>query len=361
MRTLWPQLSTWLDSGEPFALATVIAVSGSVSRAPGSCMAIMPERNRFLGSVSSGCLDTEVVHAADAALTTGESQRLRFGPDGSPPWIAGLTCGGWVDVLVDPWWGSHPRERVRPVASRVRSWLEDDRPGVVLTRDGSHLAIDDDDEPAGDIEAFSREWIDRARAQLAAGMPPALCGTAQGSVFIRTVRRRPRLFLLDAVDIAARLVAFGREAGFSTFVVDPRSAHGVAERFSVAPDHLVRSWPQKVIAGADLGPRDAAIVLTHDPKIDDAALLALLKTAVGYLGALGSKRSHAERLERLEEAGADRATLDRIQGPAGIHLGTPDAAGIAAGIFAGLLQWQAGAERTRLQSVVGVGTGIGAL
>jgi xanthine dehydrogenase accessory factor len=119
------------------------------------------------------------------------------------------------------------------------------------------------------------------------------------------------------------------------------------DRFREEPDERICKWPQEPIASVGLGPRDAAVVLTHDPKIDDPALLALLRTRVGYVGALGSRKSHAERLERLEAIGETATSLARISGPAGLHLGTPDAAGIAVGVLAGILQWQAAAERER--------------
>lgn len=352
MRSLWPQLAAWLDGAEPFALATVTAVGGSAPRAPGSCMAIMPASQRFLGSVSSGCLDVEVVEAARAALADGAVRRLRFGPDGSPPWSDGLTCGGWVEVRVEPWWGFSRSKEVRAIAPAVRGWLERDEAGVVLSNDAHHLAIAADGAAAGSEGAFPAQLLGLAQARLREGLPPCETAVADGKVFLRTVRRRPRLLLVGATDVAAHLVAFAREAGFSTTVVDPREAFAVRERFPTPPDALARSWPQPVVVAADLGPRDAAVALTHDPKIDDAALTALLETRVGYLGALGSKRSHGTRLERLRGAGVGEASLARIRGPAGLHLGTPDAAGIALGIMAGIAQWQAAEERAHLATGV---------
>lgn len=347
MRFLWPQLREWLDAGRPFALATVTAVSGSAPRAPGSCMAIDPERLRFLGSVSSGCLDAEVVEAARTALRTGEMQRLRFGPDGQPPWSNGLTCGGWVDVRVEPWWGFHSRATVREMAPLVRRWLEDDAPGVVVSTATHHVALEAAGPAAGDGDAIPTRVLAAARAQLAALLPPREVELDGGNYFVRTLRGRPRLLLIGGGDLALRLIAFAREAGFFTIVVDPRKALTVRETYPTPPDQLTRAWPQKVIPSLQLSARDAAIALTHDPKIDDPALLALLETDVGYLGALGSTRSHATRLQRLRAEGTAESALARIRGPAGLHLGTPDATGIALGIIAGVVQWQAEAERKR--------------
>ena len=345
VRALLPHLLAWIDRQEPFALATVVAVTGSAPRRPGSCLLVSADGERFAGSVSSGCLELEVVAAAHEVLRTGGVRRLRFGPDGQPPWRDGLTCGGWIEVRIEPWWGCDARVEVQPIAALVRGWLERDESGVVLSNDRGHLAFAANGPTVGDATAFPLEHVDQARTRLAAEAPPAELAATAGVTFCRTLLRRPHLFIVGAVDVAAHLVAVARESGFSTTLVDPRQPYVAAERFPCAPDRLLRAWPQAVIAGAALGPRDAAVVLTHDPKIDDVALLALLETRTGYIGALGSQRSHATRLERLRAAGASDASLARIHGPAGIHLGTGDAVGIALGILAGIVQGQASAGR----------------
>lgn len=345
MRALLPHLLTWIDRGEPFALATIVATEGSAPRQPGSGLLISADGERFVGAVSSGCLELEVVAAAQEVLRTGGIRHLHFGPEGQPPWRDGLTCGGRVKVRVEPWWGGDPRSEVRALAPLVRGWLERDEPGVVLSRDREHLAFTQTGPAVGTAAAFTPELVAQARTRLLAEAPPGEIATADGPVFCRTVRRRPRLLLVGAVDIAAHLVALARECGFATTVVDPRQPYAQAERFPGAPDRLIRGWPQPVIAETAWGPRDAAVVLSHDPKIDDAALLALLETRVGYLGALGSQRSHAARLERLRSAGAEAARLMRIHGPAGLPLGTGDAVGIALGILTGIVQWQAAGRR----------------
>lgn len=310
-------------------------------------MVIAPETLRFLGSVSSGCLDIEVVEAARTTLASGAPQVLRFGPDGQPPWSEGLTCGGWIAVRVDPWWGNHARAEVRAIVPHLRAWLEQDEPAVLLTRNDHHAAFDTRGAAAGETAAFTEEEKQLGLARLAADLPPAVLGSDADAVFVRTLRRRPRMVIVGATDVAAALVPCAREAGFATLVIDPRAPYAEPARFPSAPDRLVRLWPQGVIQELRLESRDVALALTHDPKIDDAALLALLRSRAGYIGAMGSTRSHARRLERLRGEGTADAGLARIHGPAGIHLGTPDAAGIAVGILAGVLQWQAQDERRR--------------
>ena len=350
MRALLPHLRSWIDRREPFALATVVATAGSAPRAVGSCLLVSADGERFAGSVSSGCLEMEVVAAAREVLRTGGVRRLRFGPDGQPPWRDGLTCGGWIEVRVEPWWGCDARAAVQAIAALVCGWLERDESGVILSNDRSHLAFSVNGPLVGDTAAFSPAVIEQARRRLAAEAPTVEIASAEGTVFCRTLLGRPQLLLVGATDVAAHLVALSRESGYSTTVIDPRQPYADGARFPIAPDRLVRSWPQEVVAAAALGLRDAAVVLTHDPKIDDAALLALLETPVGYLGALGSRRSHAARLERLRAMGASAAALQQIHGPAGIHLGTTNAVGIALGILAGVVQAQAAAERDRTPS-----------
>jgi xanthine dehydrogenase accessory factor len=350
MRTLWPQLRSWLDAEEPFALATIVSVSGSAPRVPGACMAIMPESNRFIGSVSSGCLDSEVVEAATRALRTGEVVRLLFGPEGNPPWSEGLTCGGEVEVRVERWWGCDDRAGVRSIAAAVRSWLESGASGVVLSRGRDHLAIDAGGARIGMLDSTLSEVADAAAAHLAEELPPCAWPDAGNGppVFVRTIRREPRLVIVGAGDVTVSLVALAQSAGYATIVIDPRAAFTATDRFIQQPTAVHHGWPQRIIPDLALGPREAAVVLTHDPKIDDPALLALLQTPVGHIGALGGKRSHAARLERLRVAIADPSTLDRIHAPAGIHLRAPHARGVATGILAGLVQWQAEDDRARL-------------
>ena len=346
MRSLWPQLSPWLDSGGPFALATVTKVSGSAPRSPGTCMAISADGLRFIGSVSSGCLDAEVIEMGASVLHSREVKQLRFGPEGQLPWREGLSCGGWVDVRVEPWWGFASSSETRALAPLVRSWLERDEPGVILSRDSLHLALDIEGKATGS-SAFDDTLRSQALARLKAELPPMELQSSDGPVFVRTLRRKPKLFLVGAVDLAVALVPMARASGFSVIVVDPRRAYANAERFSTLPDRLLPTWPQSALEGITLGPRDAAVVLTHDPKIDDPALLALLATHVGYLGALGSTRSHASRLERLRPLVEQPDVLARIHGPAGLHLGSSDTASIALGILAGIVQWRAEDEALR--------------
>lgn len=315
-------------------------------------MAITADGVRFFGSVSSGCLDVEVVEAARDVIKSGGTKRLRFGPDGNPPWTDGLTCGGWIDVRVDPWWGCHATEEIRRIGSVVTRWMDRDEAGIVLSSDAHHLSLDVDGNFVGERGRFDQALIDRALDHLRSEQSSVEWrGVSSGAVFVRAFRRRPRLLVVGAVDVTVHLVPFAHELGFAVSVIDPRKAFAAVERFAFQPDELIRVWPKEFIATMQLRSRDVALVLTHDPKIDDPALLALLQTNVGYIGALGSRRSHAARMERLQVAGAGPDSLARIAGPAGLHLGTPDASGIALGIAAGIAQWQAARENAETKGL----------
>ncbi len=340
MRFFRQQLLAWIERGEPFALATVIRVEGSTPRAPGATLLISATGERFAGSVSAGCLDHEVIQAAAEVLASGRHRILHFGPDGVPPWQDGLSCGGRIELRLDPWFGSIARPEMQALAGQVRRWLRSGAEAVLLSRGDRHFGFDLAGQAAGDREAFAGDELASARTRLENGGQCSLDVTGASPVFVRPLLRRPRLLLVGAVDTAAHLVAFARDAGFESIVLDPRQFYAQPERFTVAPDQLIQSWPRDFAAFA-FNARDAALVLTHDPKIDDPALLALLQTKIGYIGALGSPRSHAGRRERLKKLGAAESAIDRIEGPAGLRLGAADAVGIALGMLAGIVRNQA--------------------
>ncbi|MFT3780909.1 MAG: XdhC family protein [Nibricoccus sp.] len=330
------QLLAWIERGEPFAIATVTAVEGSAPRAPGSTLLVSASGERFVGSVSAGCLDNDVVAAATEVLKSKQHRVLHFGPDGVPPWQDGLSCGGNVEVRVDPWFAFMPAFEMKELAEHVRSWLNTNTHAAILSRGDEHFGFDLAGKFAGRRKAFTDAEIQRARALLESEGRSTLEKSTE-PFFIRTMVRPPLLVLVGAVDTAAHLVGLAQNSGFSCVVIDPRKHYASAERFPVAPRQLINAWPHDLSAFG-LSRRDAALVLTHDPKIDDPALLALLKTQVGYIGALGSQRSHAARVERLKSHGVTDSELKRIEGPAGLRLGASSAAGIALGMLAGVVR-----------------------
>lgn len=337
MRILLPQLRRWIGRGERFALATVVRVEGSAPRAPGESLIISADGLHFAGAVSSGCLENEVLEAASAVLASGRMQRLYFGPDGVFPWREGLSCGGRIEVSVEPWWGCLGDDDLRGIAELVMACLEDDLGCFVLSRGGDHYAEDAEGLGTGRRQCFDAGLLERARRLLQAGNESQCAGEGEETVVIRLIHPRRRLAIAGAVDLAVRLVPLARAAGYRTVVADPRRAYASDERFPEAPDELLCGWPGELIPGLHLGPRDAALALSHDPKIDDPALISILRSEVGYIGALGSVTSHSRRLARLREQGVEESQLSRIEGPAGLKLGV-DAASVAMGIMAGVVR-----------------------
>ncbi|MFT3870561.1 MAG: XdhC family protein [Nibricoccus sp.] len=334
------QLLDWIERGEPFVIASVMRTEGSTPRAPGSSLLVSATGDRFAGSVSAGCLDNEVIAAATEVQASGTHRVMRFGPDGTPLWQDGLSCGGYVEVRLDPWFANQPQPEMKALALQIHSWLRSDANAVILSRGDQHFGFDLAGHSAGARGAFSSEELDRAKTRLAEEAVSTFDTFGRTPFFIRTLVRSPRLFIVGAVDTAAHLVALAQNAGFVCIVIDPRRYYASSERFSIAPAQLINAWPEDFSTFSPTH-RDAALVLSHDPKIDDPALVALLKTPIGYIGALGSQRSHAMRLDRLKLLGVAETELKRIEGPAGLRLGASDAVGIAIGMLAGIVRSQA--------------------
>jgi len=338
VRSLYRTLRNWNLSGRPFALATVLSTDGSSPRVPGACLLVDATGEQFAGAVSSGCLENDVIAMASEVIEKGGHRIMHFGPEGAPPWIEGLSCGGGIRVRIEPWWGCRPEQELRALASFVVDALGAERGLVVLSRADSHAALDAAGNRAGQVALFSEaDWL-LAAETLRAGGGLRLESSGTEELIVRPCLPRRRLHIVGAVEIAVRLVPLAKHAGYRTVVVDPRRAYANPSRFEEAPELLLCESPAELARREPLGPRDALLVLSHDPRIDDEALQAYLAGAVGYVGALGSKTSHAKRLERLRQAGLGETHLARIEGPAGLRLGRAEPGVIALGMLAGIVR-----------------------
>jgi xanthine dehydrogenase accessory factor len=294
VKTLIETAQRW--RGARRALATVIATWGSAPRPTGSHM-LVHEDGRFEGSVSGGCVEGDVLALA-ADVIAGAPAILRdYGVADPAAWEVGLPCGGSISVLV---------QRID----------DDGFPDAVLDVLADNLAT-------GEGLAVSTD-LTTGRSRI---------GEDAGA-FVNRYRPPRSLIIVGAVQIAQSLAMLARALELRTVVVDPRGRFLTAERFPGV--ELDDRWPDEAIAARNPGPSTAVVTLSHDPKIDDPALLAALAAPTGYVAALGSRRSHAARLERLAAAGADPAALSRIDGPAGIDIGAIGPAEIALSIAAGM-------------------------
>ncbi|MEU1815969.1 XdhC family protein [Streptomyces roseifaciens] len=355
------ELHRWCGEGRAFAVATVVAVEGSAPRQPGAALAV-DAQGTVVGSVSGGCVEGAVYELCRAALESGESVRERFGRPGDHPgedaFATGLTCGGVLDVLVVPVLPDAPGRAVLaealaaaaaggPVAlARVIAG-----PAGLL---GRALLVRADGTYAGTLAESGgpdRAAAAEAAALLAAGRTGTVTvGTESAAgvrcgdpvtLLVESCLPPPRMIVFGAVDFAAALVRAGKFLGHHVTVCDARPVFATAERFPKA-DEIAVDWPHRYLdaqqAAGALDARTVLCVLTHDPKFDVPLLERALRLPVAYVGAMGSRRTHEDRLGRLREAGVAERALDRLRSPIGLDLGarTPEetALSIAAEIVA---------------------------
>ncbi|MCY4376379.1 MAG: XdhC family protein, partial [Spirochaetaceae bacterium] len=236
-------------------------------------------------------------------------------------------------------------ERGRELRAALLEGLQRQRPAVLLTRlngGGASQALIDLAErrvrTSGRGHAFGADTVAAACEFAAAERESALLEMDGADTFVHLLPRPEELLIVGAGHIAVHLVAFARELGFRTVVIDPRRVFATSERFAVEPDELLAEWPDHVLADRPATDGTYAVLLTHDPKIDDAALRHLLPSPAVYIGALGSSRTHARRRARLREAGFDERTIDRVRGPAGLAIGAVSPDEIALAIMAQVIE-----------------------
>ncbi len=337
------QALAWIDAGHAVALATVIETWGSSPRPRGSHLIVRGD-GVFLGSVSGGCVEGRVVEAAQRLLPKGAPVRLAFGVSNQDAWSVGLACGGKVDIRVEA-----IGPRLLEVLRSVVAARAERRALVMITSlaDGDEAAVvwrRGEPELAADLQAAATRALATDEA--------SIVESSRGAVFVRPVNLPLRLFVIGAVHIAGPLTAMARELGYDVTIVDPRGAFTRAERWpgDVA---LLTAWPDEALEKSGVDERTAIVALTHDPKIDDVALEFALKSTAFYVGALGSRKSHASRLARLAARGFDASALARIHGPVGLAIGARTPAEIAVSILGQMTEvLRRPAPRPRVAGVV---------
>ncbi|GHB60015.1 hypothetical protein GCM10010306_061980 [Streptomyces umbrinus] len=331
MREIAADLMAWDRDGVRYALATVISVSGSAPRGPGAAMAVS-ESGEALGSVSGGCVEGAVYELCRDVLATGVAVRETFGYSDDSAFQAGLTCGGTIDLFVQP----------QPPSSVVEAAASPEPVAVahLLEGSGATLAVGSarmcGTTGSAEIDAVAAA---EARAMLdagASGVRSVRCRPGT-EVFVASYTTRPRLVVFGATDHARAVVSLGKFLGHRVTVCDARSVFTTSTRFPDA-DEVVVDWPHRYLASTETDARTLIVVLTHDPKFDVPLLEVALRLPVAYVGAMGSRRTHEERLGRLREAGLTERELTRLHSPIGLDLGsrTPEetAVAIAAEIIA---------------------------
>jgi xanthine dehydrogenase accessory factor len=348
MRELLPMIDRWRKEQKRVALATVVRIYGSAPLPLGAKMAIS-SAGEMAGSVSGGCVESAVAQEALACLVANQPKLLTYGIADELAQSVGLACGGTIEVFVAPLATNalpyqHFERAVR--AGRLAA-LATVLNGATM---GASLFVLPEGATAGTfgdgrlddaVLARSPDFFTTLQSERLA--VETIAGSAD--LFIDVQPPQPRLWIVGAVHIAAALVTYARPLGFRTIVIDPRAAFATPERF-VHADELIARWPQEVLTAANLDAAACVVVLTHDAKIDNPALVAALHSPARYIGALGARKTHATRIAALNALGLDAAQLARIHAPIGLAIGARRPEEIALAIMAEIVAVVNGQEET---------------
>jgi xanthine dehydrogenase accessory factor len=299
----------WHGDGLGAALATVIETWGSAPRPAGSQLAISGG-GEIAGSVSGGCVEGAVVAEALEALKDGLPRVLTYGVSDDDAFAVGLACGGTIRVLVEPIGAAMPEPMLSDIVS-ARAERQAIAYGVTL-------------------EGWTRRLL--APADLPDRFRSDRSGIEDSGEFVALFNPPLRMLIIGAVHIAQALVPMARLAGYDPVIIDPREAFATEDRFPGTT--ISHDWPDEALSAHGLDARTAVVTLTHDPKLDDPAILTALNSDAFYLGCLGSTRTHAKRLDRLRDTGLDEATMARIHAPVGLDIGARSPAEIAVSVLA---------------------------
>ncbi len=320
----------WLARDGRVAIATVVDTWGSAPVPVGGQMAVAADGN-FQGSVSGGCIEGEIIMEAEDILASGQPKRLTFGVADETAWRAGLPCGGKVQVFVER---IDAKEGGADLLDRAVAAGESRRGLVVRT----HLAD-------GRKEVFERSDVNLPQdiAERFRTAKSQLQETADGDVFLHALVPPARILVIGATHIGQVLAQLARLTSYEVTVIDPRTAFASADRF---PDvRLLTEWPQDALPKLGLDPYTAVVALAHVGHIDDEALKLAVQSDCLYIGALGSSRNHAKRVERLKAAGITDAQIARIKAPIGLDIGAQTPAEVALSVMAEIVLAVRGVKR----------------
>ena len=334
MKELLSTFDAWRESGVGVGRAVVVRTFGSAPRPEGAVL-LYAYDGRIAGSVSGGCVEGAAAEEIQRARAVGNARVIRYGISDEQAWDVGLACGGTIDVLIEP--TVRPELASAAAASigpggrgtAVVTPLPDDAPPPTF---GAHepgagappervILVHDDGSLEGTTGSPVSDAVvvDAALDALRRGMSRTV-ETEGRAYFVEAYPVRPRLVIVGAVEVARSLTRLAHELGFETVVVDGRASFATPERFPDV-DHLVVGWPDEVADDIGLGPNDAVAVLSHDVKFDEPAITEALRRGCRYVGAVGSRKTQADRRARLRAAGISDAQLSELHGPVGLDLG----------------------------------------
>ncbi|HEX9538756.1 MAG TPA: XdhC/CoxI family protein [Streptosporangiaceae bacterium] len=396
MRDILDPITKWWDSGETFGLATVVRTFRSAPREPGAALAVSNE-GEVTGSVSGGCVEGAVYELAREVCETGQPVLQTYGVSDDDALAVGLTCGGILHIFVEPvdtvafpelgdvaaaiaagepvalatviegpgrvgarrviWAGTEPSAGTEPAGTELGGT---ELGGTELG--GTEPAVARRSGASGTLGAGDRldqAVDDDARGMLAQGLTGVRRYGAHGerrgddlAVFVHSFAPPPRMLVFGAIDFAAAVARAGKFLGYRVTVCDARQIFATPARFPEA-DEVVVDWPHRYLAGTPVDARTVICVLTHDPKFDVPLLEVALRTPAGYIGAMGSRRTHEDRLARLRDAGLSAAELARLRSPIGLDLGARTPEETAVSVAAELIQLRWGGSGQPLTATSG--------
>ena len=288
----------------------------------------------MIGSVSGGCVEGAVVKKAMEVLDTGKPKHLSFGVADEDAWAVGLSCGGKMQVLLEPFIAFTDE----PIWTALHQAIEENKGAVLVSKvndeQSEHLLVYPDGKMIGPENTQLAELALTAYRE----RRNQLVEVDGNSYFIQVFPRKNQMLIVGAAHITVDLVHFANQFGFETIVIDPRGIFANKTQFSSPPEQLIADWPAEVMDQFTFDPYTYAVILSHDPKIDDQALHHLLRSDVAYIGALGSKRTHAKRVARLEKAGYNEGEIARIHAPIGADIKAKSPKEIALSIIAEIIK-----------------------
>jgi xanthine dehydrogenase accessory factor len=362
VRDVLDQIMKWWDSGETFGLATVVRTFHSAPREPGAAMAVSAS-GEAVGSVSGGCVEGAVYELAQQVIQTGEPVLQTYGVSDDAALSVGLTCGGIIEIFVEPVSKSRFGQ-LGEVAAAIAAG-EPVAVGTVVSGPGTvgaRRVIRPDGRAGGTLGAGDRldqAVDDDARGMLAQGLTGVRHygehGERRGDdlgVFVHSFAPPPRMLVFGAIDFAAAVARAGKFLGYHVTVCDARPVFATSARFPDA-DEVVVEWPHRYLDRVGVDERTVICVLTHDPKFDVPLLEVALRTPAGYIGAMGSRRTHCDRIARLREAGLTDRELSRLRSPIGLDLGARTPEETAVSVAAELIQLRWGGSGRPLTDTSG--------
>ncbi|MDP1711342.1 MAG: XdhC family protein [Candidatus Nanopelagicaceae bacterium] len=355
MRKIIDEIQPWFDSGQAFALATVIKTWSSAPRSVGAAMAVS-QSGEVVGSVSGGCVESAIYETALEVLKTGHSQIVTYGVSDDNGFAVGLTCGGTIELFIQIVTQKH-----FPQFQLILDAIKEHRPIAIATlingpgTPGARMVFDHAEvHGTFNIPGLDHCVVEDGRGLLRQGITRTLkLGPAgermmdEVSIFVESYALPPKMILFGAMDFAIALAQMGKFLGYHVTVCDARVPFANKKRFPEA-DHVVVDWPHRYLPTLEIDERTVICVLTHDPKFDVPVLEIALRTNAGYVGAIGSRRTHEDRLGRLREIGMTESELARLHSPIGLDIGSRTPEETAISIAAEIISDMTGGTRQPL-------------